>query len=280
MSAFHPRSLGPEPALVIEAKALCKDRVSSFLLKRSLILHAVSFSVKEGETYGLLGPNGAGKTTTIKLLLGLLRPDGGEACVLGRKAGHKEALREIGFLPENPYFYSHLTGGEFLTFVGRLFGMGKAQIKERKSYLLNLVSMTCEADKPMHKYSKGMLQRLGVAQALMNDPKLVFLDEPMSGLDPIGRKDVRDILIGLKQKGKTVFFNSHLLPDVDELCDRIGILNEGKLVAEDEVKNINRGGGYRDLEDYFLSQVSKSGENKKENNLPISDTIKMDDDRT
>lgn len=244
---------------VIEARGLSKDRVSSFLLKRSPILNNLSLCVKEGETYGLLGPNGAGKTTTVKILVGLMRPDRGQALVLGEKAGAPQALKRIGFLPENPYFYSHLTGHEFLEFIGQLFGIKKTELKERMADLLALVKMTSEAHRPMRKYSKGMLQRLGIAQSLINDPDVIFWDEPMSGLDPIGRKDVRQILIGLKEKGKTVFFNSHLLPDVSDVCDRVGVLVKGTLVAEDEIKNIDRGGGYKDLEDYFLDKCSEPG---------------------
>ncbi|MBX3072647.1 ABC transporter ATP-binding protein [Candidatus Obscuribacterales bacterium] len=240
---------------VIEARGLSKDRVSSFLLRRSPILDGLSLSVKQGETYGLLGPNGAGKTTTVKILVGLMRPDRGEALVLGEKAGAQSALRKIGFLPENPYFYSHLTGLEFLEFIGQLFGLKKTELRDRVKQLLELVSMTVDADKPMRKYSKGMLQRLGIAQSLINDPEVVFWDEPMSGLDPIGRRDVRKILLDLKARGKTIFFNSHLLPDVSDVCDRVGVLAKGKLVAEDEIKNIVHSGGHKDLEEYFLEKV-------------------------
>lgn len=239
---------------VIEARGLNKDRVSSFLLKRSRVLDNLSLSVKQGETYGLIGPNGAGKTTTVKILVGLMRPDSGEALVLGEQAGARNALAKIGFLPENPYFYSHLTGREFLDFVGQMFGIKQRELAERIESLLGLVKMKEDADKPMRKYSKGMLQRLGIAQSLINDPEVIFWDEPMSGLDPIGRRDVREILTNLKEKGKTIFFNSHLLPDVSDVCDRVGVLVKGKLVAEDEIKNINRG-GHRDLEEYFLEKV-------------------------
>lgn len=242
---------------VIEARGLCKDRVSSFLLKRSMVLDNLSLTVKEGETYGLLGPNGAGKTTTFKILLGLMKPDRGTASVLGKTAGDHGSLKRIGFLPENPYFYSHLTGLEFLEFIARLFGMKRSEIKDRIKELLKLVNMEADANKPMNRYSKGMLQRLGIAQSLVNDPDIVFWDEPMSGLDPIGRRDVREIISQLQQKGKTIFFNSHLLPDVNEVCNRVGVLVKGRLVKEEEIKNIDRGGGYRDLEDFFLAQVGR-----------------------
>jgi ABC-2 type transport system ATP-binding protein len=243
----------------IEASKLSKDVVSSFLRKRVRVLHGLDLSVQPSETYGLLGPNGAGKTTTLKLLLGLLRPSEGTASVLGTKAGAPEALDRIGFLPENPYFYSHLTGREFMDFAGRLFGMSGKQRLERTTELLEMVALDKNAyDQPMGKYSKGMLQRLGIAQSLVNDPDVLFWDEPMSGLDPIGRRDVRKILAKLKEQKKTIFFNSHLLPDVNEVCDRVGVLNRGKLVAEEKVSTISSAGNYKDLEDYFLTVIGES----------------------
>ncbi|MBK9145633.1 MAG: ABC transporter ATP-binding protein [Candidatus Melainabacteria bacterium] len=246
-------------AVVISARGLTKDRVSSFLRKRVRVLSSLDLAVTRGETYGLLGPNGAGKTTTLKILLGLLRPDSGEARVLDAPAGHPAALRKIGFLPENPYFYSHLTAMEFLDFVGQLFEMPAPERKTRAGELLARVGLSESADKQMVRFSKGMLQRLGIAQSLINDPKVLFLDEPMSGLDPIGRKDVRLILQELKEKGKTIFFNSHLLPDVNEICDRVGVMHRGRLVSEDRVADISSRGDYRDLEEYFLQQVGSGG---------------------
>ncbi len=251
------------PEDVITVVGLSKDRVSSFLRKRIRTLDQLNLSVHRGETYGLLGPNGAGKTTTIKVLLGLLRPDSGEIRILGKPPGHPEALKSIGFLPENPYFYSHLTGMEFLEFVGQLFGLegSQADLRKQREELVDSVGLSRQwADKPMNQYSKGMLQRLGIAQSLVNDPEILFLDEPMSGLDPIGRRDIREILHRLKKQGKTVFFNSHLLPDVNEVCDRIGIMNQGKLIAEEEIANISRGDSYKDLEDYFLEKIETSAE--------------------
>jgi ABC-2 type transport system ATP-binding protein len=244
----------------IVASNLTKDVFSSFLRKRTRVLNGIDLTVKGGETYGLIGPNGAGKTTTLKLLVGLMKPSAGQAVVLGLPAGSPTALSKIGYLPENPYFYSHLTGREFLSFIGRLFGMDSQRLKDEAERLLTLVDMSSDADKPMRKYSKGMLQRLGIAQSLINDPELIFWDEPMSGLDPIGRKHVRSILLELKSKGKTIFFNSHLLPDVHEVCDRIGVLNHGRLVADESVANISCDKGYLDLEDYFLKMVAPSDE--------------------
>ena len=249
---------------VITVVGLTKDRVSNFLRKRVRTLDNLDLTVKKGETYGLLGPNGAGKTTTIKILLGLLRPDSGKVSILGKPAGDHAVLREIGFLPENPYFYSHLTGLEFLDFVSQLFGLegSKKQRQEENETLLDSVGLSRQwAGRPMNQYSKGMLQRLGIAQSLVNDPKILFLDEPMSGLDPIGRKDVREILHRLKDEGRTVFFNSHLLPDVNEVCDRIGIMHHGKLVAEESISNISSSDSYKDLEEYFLEKIEAgSGE--------------------
>ncbi|HEY9732110.1 MAG TPA: ABC transporter ATP-binding protein [Drouetiella sp.] len=243
----------------IEASKLSKDVVSSFLRKRVRVLHGLDLTVETSETYGLLGPNGAGKTTTLKILLGLMRPTEGSARVLGQTAGEPQALARVGFLPEQPYFYSHLTGREFMDFAGRLFGLDAKQRAARTKELLELVALDKAAyDKPMRKYSKGMLQRLGIAQSLVNDPDLLFWDEPMSGLDPIGRRDVRKILASLKERKKTIFFNSHLLPDVNEVCDRVGVLNHGKLVAEEKISTISSTGNYRDLEDYFLTVVGES----------------------
>jgi ABC-2 type transport system ATP-binding protein len=246
------------PKVVIEAVNLSKDRLSSFLKKRTRVLDSVNLQVEAGQTYGLIGPNGAGKTTTVKLLLGLLRPDGGKASVLGSPAQEREKLAQIGFLPENPYFYSHLTGREFLTFVGKLFSLPDGVIKERVKYLVEKVSLKDACDKPTGKYSKGMLQRLGIAQALINDPAVLFLDEPMSGLDPLGRMDVRGILHELKKEGKTIFFNSHLLPDVGELCDRVGLLVNGRMVADTTVAAIAPGGDFKALEDFFFEHVQKA----------------------
>lgn len=246
---------------VITVRGLFKDRVSNFLRKRIRVLDNLDLTVRRGETYGLLGPNGAGKTTTIKILLGLLRPDRGEINLLGAKPGDHTILKKIGFLPENPYFYSYLTAHEFLDFASQLFGLDRGKSKEHNLELLKRVGLAEEwADRPMHQYSKGMLQRLGIAQSLVNDPEILFLDEPMSGLDPIGRKDVREILSTLKEEGKTIFFNSHLLPDVNEICDRIGIMHQGRLVAEESIANISRGESYKALEDFFLAKV----EGKKE----------------
>lgn len=240
---------------VIEATGLVKDHFSNFLRKRTRSLYGINFSVEKGEVFGLLGPNGAGKTTTQKLLLGLLKPTEGTVTVLGHPAGHPKTLARVGFLPENPYFYSHLTADEFLDFFGKLFNVPDQELKQRSQRLLKLVSLSDAGSKPIRKFSKGMLQRLGIAQALINDPDLIFLDEPNSGLDPVGRRDIRQIIQGLKEQGKTVFLNSHLLADVNELCDRIMILHRGRCVAEGAVQAISSSGNYRDLEQYFMEAI-------------------------
>jgi len=243
---------------VIETNQLTKDHFSHILRKRFRAVDGLTLKVETNETYGLLGLNGAGKTTTLKLLVGLLRPTAGTVSVLGHRAGDRRALGRIGFLPENPYFYSYLTGGEFLDFAAELFGLPVKERRERSRALLKMVSMADSENVPLRKCSKGMLQRLGIAQALINDPDVLFLDEPMSGLDPIGRRDVRLIMMELKAQGKTVFFNSHLLPDVNEICDRVGVLHRGRLAGEESVSAISSGGSYQDLEEYFLTTVNQA----------------------
>lgn len=262
---------------VIETKNLVKDHYSNFLRKRFRALHGLNLTVNRGEAFGLLGPNGAGKTTTQKLLLGLLRPTEGTVKVLGYDAGDPRALERIGFLPENPYFYSYLTAGEFLDFFGQLFKLSKTDRKERSEQLLKLVSLSDAGDKPIRKYSKGMLQRLGIAQCLINDPDLVFLDEPNTGLDPVGRRDIRNIIMQLKQQGKTIFLNSHLLPDVSELCDRVMILHRGRCVAEARVEDISTSGSYHDLEEYFMDAISRAEEFYQENKAALDKGVAVGD---
>ena len=196
-------------------------------------LKSCSLSVHAGETFGLLGPNGAGKTTLLKILLGIVQPTAGKGMMLGKPLGDRSVKQSVGYLPENAYFYDYLTGWEFLEFVGGLFQIPRAKRKKRIKELLDLVGLDEKAakKKQMRQYSKGMLQRVGVAQALINDPKIVFLDEPMSGLDPLGRSQVRDIILSLKEQGKTVFFNSHVLSDVEIICDRVAILALGELIC-------------------------------------------------
>jgi len=214
---------------IIEIRGLCKDFRVGFWRKRVRVLHPLDLAVQSGEIFGYLGPNGAGKTTTLKLLTGLILPTAGSAKLLGHDLTEVVAKRQIGFLPEHPYFYDYLTGREFLDLCGRLFGLRAPLRRDRIARLLRLTELQTAADQQLRKYSKGMLQRLGLAQALINDPRLVILDEPMSGLDPLGRKAMRDIILQLKAEGRTVFFSSHILPDVEVLCDRVAILAAGRL---------------------------------------------------
>jgi ABC-2 type transport system ATP-binding protein len=201
-------------------------------------LSGLSLSVHQGEIYGFLGPNGAGKTTTLKILMGLMTATSGKAEVLGRPAGDVQVRRAIGFLPESPYFYDYLTAEEFLRFYGRLAGIGGVEISRRATSLLELVGLTEARTRQLRKFSKGMLQRVGLAQALIHNPDLVILDEPMSGLDPIGRKQVRDLILGLRDQGKTVFFSTHIIPDVEMICDRVGIVVQGRLLTTGRVDEL------------------------------------------
>ncbi|MDE5083744.1 MAG: ABC transporter ATP-binding protein [Trichodesmium sp. St18_bin1] len=224
----------PEKLPVIETTNLGKLYRTGFWMNRKIeSLKNCNLTVYRGETFGLLGQNGAGKTTLLKTLLGIVRPTSGAGILLGQPIGDRSVKEKIGYLPENPYFYDYLTGWEFLEFVAGLFEISKSIQKQRISELLDLVglSKSTAIRKQLRQYSKGMLQRVGMAQALINDPELVFLDEPMSGLDPMGRYQIREIIVSLKEQGKTIFFNSHVLSDVEKICDRIAILVEGELIC-------------------------------------------------
>jgi ABC-2 type transport system ATP-binding protein len=202
------------------------------------VLRGVTLSVPRGVIYGFLGPNGAGKTTTLKVVTGLLYRDAGEVSILGQPAEDRSVRGRIGFLPEAPYFYDYLTGYELLVFMGRLLGVPAAKLASRIPMLLRAVGMEGRERTQLRKYSKGMLQRIGLAQALLNDPDLVILDEPMSGLDPIGRREIRDLILSLKEEGKTVFFSSHILADAEMICDQVAILVKGRVVQEGEVESL------------------------------------------
>jgi ABC-2 type transport system ATP-binding protein len=211
---------------------LTKDYSVGFWRKRPYrALDRLTFEVREGEVFGFLGPNGAGKTTTLKLLMQLVYPTFGRAEIFGRPLGDLSVKRRIGYLPENPYFYDYLTAEELLMYFGALFGLAPAERRRRTSRLLDQVGIGRERRLQLRKFSKGMLQRVGIAQALLNDPDLVVFDEPMSGLDPLGRRDVRALILGLRDRGCTVFFSSHLLADAEALCSRVAILARGRLVA-------------------------------------------------
>jgi len=215
----------------IEIEHLTKDFYAGFLRKRPIrALDGLSLRVEAGEIFGFLGPNGAGKTTTLKLLMNLIRPTAGSARILGQPVDSVSMRRNIGYLPENPYFYDHLTPEELLTYIGTLFGIRQPVLRKKILELLETVGLAEARKLQLRKFSKGMVQRVGIAQALINDPEVVFLDEPMSGLDPLGRREVRLVISSLRTRGATVFFSSHILPDVEALCDRVAIMNRGKLL--------------------------------------------------
>ena len=214
---------------VLEVDTLRKTFVRGFLRRRTEAVRGVSFTVEAGEIFGFLGPNGAGKTTTIKILMGLIFPSSGTARVLGAPVGDLRAKLRVGYLPENPYFYDYLDVAELLDMVGRLYGLDRSTRRTRARTLIERVGLGHAGKRSLRSYSKGMLQRAGLAQALMGDPDVVVLDEPMSGLDPIGRKEVREIIEDLRAAGKTVFFSTHILSDASMLCDRVGIIVKGRL---------------------------------------------------
>src|SRR5215813_14359609 len=204
-------------------------RIGFWFQKQKVGLRELHLSIEQGETFGFLGPNGAGKTTTLKLLMGLIFPTAGSAKILGRDWRDSEIKKRIGFLPEQPYFYDHLTPRELLDYYGRLSGLSSQQRKLRIPKMIERVGLTDSTNVQLRKFSKGMLQRIGIAQAILHDPAVVFLDEPMSGLDPIGRKEVRDLIQSLKREGKTIFFSTHILSDAEALCDRVAVIHKGEL---------------------------------------------------
>jgi ABC-2 type transport system ATP-binding protein len=216
-------------AAVLVIRGLCKTFKVGFIPKKIVALQDVSLEVEKGEIFGLLGPNGAGKTTTIKSILNLIRPDSGTIELLGDLITTARAKARIGFLSENPYVYDFLSGREYLIFASRLHGFSASESRKKADELLDFFRLSDAATRPLRKYSKGMLQRLGLAQALINDPDFLILDEPMSGLDPLGRKEVRDLILSLKNRGKTLLFSSHILADAELLCDRIAILVNGRV---------------------------------------------------
>ncbi len=216
----------------IEIDRLTKEFEVGFWRKHPVrALDNLHLTVERGEVFGFLGPNGAGKTTTIKILMNLLQPTSGTARILGEAIDSVPMHRRIGYLPENPYFYDYLTAEEMLTYVGRLFGLCQPGLGRKVSTLLEQVGLGQSRKIQLRKFSKGMVQRIGIAQAIINDPEVVFLDEPMSGLDPLGRREVRQVIAALKAQCVTVFFSSHILPDVEALCDRVAIVNRGRMQA-------------------------------------------------
>src|SRR3954451_18812872 len=216
----------------IRIDELTKDYAIGFWRRRPYrALDRLSLEIAPGEVFGFLGPNGAGKTTTLKLLMQLIFPSSGRAEILGRPVGDLATRQRIGYLPENPHFYDHLTAEELLTYFARLFGYRGAALTARVTTLLDRVAIGAERRLQLRKFSKGMIQRVGIAQALVNDPEVVFLDEPMSGLDPLGRRDVRRLILELRDQGRTVFFSSHILADAEALCSRVAVVAGGRLAA-------------------------------------------------
>jgi ABC-2 type transport system ATP-binding protein len=223
---------------VLSVEQLTKEYRTHFRRRRVRAVVDASFAVERGEIFGFVGPNGAGKTTTIRALLGLIRPTAGRCLLFGEPARAPSARARLGFLPESPYFYDYLTARELCDLAGRLFGLDRASRRARAGQLLERVGLAADADRQLRKYSKGMLQRAGLAQALMSDPELLVLDEPMSGLDPIGRKQVRDLILEQHAAGKTVFFSTHILPDVEAICDRVAIISGGRVQEVGEVARL------------------------------------------
>src|ERR1700720_3940725 len=220
----------PMTGFAIEIENLTKEYPFGFLhLKKKTSLEGLNMQVEQGEVFGFIGPNGAGKSTTIKLLMRLIFPTAGAARILGKPIGDIEMHRDIGYLPEQPYFYDYLTAAELLDYFARFYEFSATDRRERVHRMLKKVGLETAGRIQLRKYSKGMLQRVGIAQAILHDPKVVILDEPMSGLDPVGRREVRDVILELKQAGKTVLFSTHILSDAEMLCDRVGVIVGGKL---------------------------------------------------
>jgi ABC-2 type transport system ATP-binding protein len=236
-------------ASAVATDRLTKDfKVGFWRPRPRRALDGLSIEVRPGEVFGLLGPNGAGKSTTLKLLLNLIWPTSGQVEVLGRPAGAVDARQRLGFLPENPTFYDHLTAEELLTYFARLFGYAPADAIERARRMLDLVGLADDRRKRLRTFSKGMIQRVGLAQAIVNDPELIILDEPMSGLDPVGRREVRELILNLREQGRTVIFSSHILSDAESLCSRVAILVKGRLAACGSITELTAGASSRGWE--------------------------------
>jgi ABC-2 type transport system ATP-binding protein len=238
---------------IIRVERLSKEFRQGFFMRRVLAVKDVSFQVERGDIFGFLGPNGAGKTTTIKVLTGLIRPTAGRAELFGETAPSRRALARIGFLPENPYVYPYLTPSEFVQLCGRLSGLSGRAARDRTKQVLQQVGVAYAADRAVRRLSKGMLQRTGLAAALVADPELLILDEPMSGLDPVGRKEVRDLIVDERRRGRTIFFSTHILNDVETLCDRVAILRKGEVVVSGRISELLR-------RDARRTEVTLSGE--------------------
>ncbi len=234
----------------IEVKALHKSYGTK---KKSIAVDGISFTVAKGSVFGFIGPNGAGKTSTMKMLVGLSHPTAGSVSILESSPFESEVKEKIGFMPESPQFYQYLTGEEFLLMVAEFFRFEDK--KHRVRSVLQEVNLLHGSNKRIRTYSKGMLQRLGLAQAMINNPELLLLDEPLDGLDPLGRAEIKKIILGLKQQGKTIFLNTHILGDVEEICDTVAIIDQGKIIATGSPSELSK--GYKDLEDAFVTIISQ-----------------------
>lgn len=263
---------------VIEIEDLTKDfRIGFWKMRTIRALDSLSLRVESGEVFGFLGPNGAGKTTTLKILMNLLKPTSGCARILGHPVGSVAVRARIGYLPENPYFYDYLTAEELLLYVGSLFGIQRLELKRKVSELLENVGLAGSGRLQLRKFSKGMIQRIGIAQAIINDPKVVFLDEPMSGLDPIGRREVREVISLLKSRGVTVFFSSHILPDVEMLCDRVAIVNKGRLQEAGALEDILKLKieGYETILTHFNEEIAAALKKVCEEAIVVGDRLHL-----
>jgi ABC-2 type transport system ATP-binding protein len=222
----------------VDIRNLVKDFKTSFRRKPLRAVDGVSIRIMPGEVYGLIGPNGSGKSTTMKALLGLVAPSSGQCAIFGKDSLKVDSRNDVGFLPENPYFYKHLSGGETLRFYGKLCGLGGKVLNDRVGELLSLVDLEGARDRRIGGYSKGMLQRIGLAQALIQEPRLVILDEPTAGVDPVGSRQIRDLILKLRERGITVFLCSHLLEQVQEVCDHVGIIFQGRMIREGRLEDL------------------------------------------
>ncbi|MEX1048009.1 MAG: ABC transporter ATP-binding protein [Akkermansiaceae bacterium] len=227
-----------ETTPAVEIKNLVKDFKTSFRKQMLRAVDGVSIRIMPGEVYGLIGPNGSGKSTTMKALLGLVAPTAGQCAIFGQDSLQVDSRKDVGFLPENPYFYKHLSGAETLRFYGKLCGIKGKQLEDRVRELLALVDLEEARDRRIGGYSKGMLQRIGLAQALVQEPRLVILDEPTAGVDPVGSRQIRDLILKLRERGITVFLCSHLLEQVQEVCDHVGIIFRGKMIKEGRLEDL------------------------------------------
>jgi len=223
---------------VIKAENISKIYGRGLFQKGIKALDDLSLSIEESEVFGFLGPNGAGKTTLLKVLLNIIYPTTGRAEIMGIDVRNPRARREVGYLPENPYFYDRMSAIQILEYYGRIYGMGAARLKKRRDEVLEIVGLEKAAKRPLRGYSKGMMQRIGLAQAIISEPKVVFLDEPSTGLDPMGRRKIKDVIRNMKSKGTTIFLNSHILSDVEDTCDRVGIVKDGRLIRVAKVDEL------------------------------------------